>query len=213
MKTIKYVVAGLAIAGLAVSSYAGTIEVDWGAQNNAYMTDNSGAAGYLVPNDLLEIGTFASAPTVGSPSLVGFSVFATGSINNGVGSFVLADPAIETGFTHSQIYIVAYNTPTVTGNSQLAIFDVSDASNNTWKFPASSDVPSSTAFDVQSMFASPGSDSIALAPGAQMIYGTVGLDAAGPYQLIETESVPEPSSIALVVLGLLGGIGLIRRRS
>jgi hypothetical protein len=46
-----------------------------------------------------------------------------------------------------------------------------------------------------------------------MVYGTYGLDPTG-YNMIETAvvGIPEPSSIALVVLGLLGGIGMIRRR-
>src|SRR5208282_6615099 len=110
MKSMKYAVAALVAAGLAASSYAGPISVSWGTTANAFLTDNTGAADYLT-GDLLEIGTFASAPTVGSPSLAGFTVFAS-TTSDSAGSFDLTSTASETGFTHAQIYFVAFNTPT-----------------------------------------------------------------------------------------------------
>jgi len=52
-----------------------------------------------------------------------------------------------------------------------------------------------------------------LATGGQLIYGTVGQDPTGPYNMLKTQLVPEPSTWMLVGTGLLGLLGLRRRRS
>ncbi|MGD0058965.1 MAG: PEP-CTERM sorting domain-containing protein [Verrucomicrobiia bacterium] len=205
MKSIKYIVAATIAAGLTVSSYAGLISVDWGTGTDTYLADNS--LNYLT-GDLIEIGTFASAPTVGSPSLAGFSVFASATDDSG-GAFSEASSASETGFTHTQIYLVAFNAPTQVAATQELIFYVTDTgAGANWKFPASSDVPNSTSIDPQDGF---NGATAQLVNGGVIVYGEAVADPSGPYTALET--VPEPSSIALVVLGLLGGIGLIRRRS
>jgi hypothetical protein len=204
MKSIKYIMAGLVAAGLTVSSYA-TITVNWASNGNTFLSDNTGAAGYL-NGDLAEIGTFASAPTVGSPSLTGFSVFGTTLTSDGVIEGSTTATAGAT-FGHTQIYLVVFNAATSGAATQEGIFYESDSTDSTWKFPADADTVTSTSIDIQDMMV--GGTGV-VGPGGVVVYGATGIDPSGPYSLLET--VPEPSSIALVTLGLFGALGMIRRR-
>jgi hypothetical protein len=206
MKSIKYIVAALAVAALATASYA-TVTVNWSSAQVTYLADSGG--NYVDGSDY--IGVFSVAPTVGSSSLANFTALGTadsytaGVLNSGNGFATWTGVAGANG--HAQLYLVA-----VDQNGGEFIGYVSDASNVQWKLPADADTITSVGFDVQSFFANPGVDT-SLAAGAAVVYGTTGLDsvtAGGPYNLLET--VPEPSSIALVVIGLLGGVGMIRRR-
>jgi len=208
MNSIKYVLAGLVAAGLTVSSYAQEITVDWGAGASTFITDSTGAANYL-SGDLIEIGTFASAPTVGSSSLSGFSVYASAT-DDADGAFSESSSATPGAFAHTQIYFVAFNAPTAGAATQKLIWEVPDGSAPNWKFPASTDVPSSTTIDIGDGFAGGGGS--ANPSTGVLVFGGTGVDTSGPYSLLETAGVPEPSSIALVVLGLMGSIGMIRRR-
>jgi len=200
MKSIKYIVAAAVVAGLATASYA-TVTVNYGSEASTFFSDQSGS----YEATTFELGTFATAPTQGSSSLTGFSSF---------GSDTISDGAISGGFTgtagatfgHDQIYLVAFGPGT-----QIFIGDVSDTVNAAWKFPADADVITSTTIDLGD-FAAAGGGTTVLNPGASVIFGQVAVDPSGPYTLLETFAVPEPSSIALVVLGLLGGVGMIRRR-
>ncbi|HTS17361.1 MAG TPA: PEP-CTERM sorting domain-containing protein [Verrucomicrobiae bacterium] len=198
MKSIKYIVAALAVAALATASYA-TITVNYGSSESTYLADSQG--NYLDAGTTFEIGTFASAPTVGSPSLAGFTAFGTDTIVDG--AIAGGITASDSGFAHNQIYIVVLN------GSQEFIGYVSDADATNWKFPATADFPNSTSLDLGDMAAG-GGGTMNLATGATVVYGQIGVDPSGPYTLLET--VPEPSSIALVVMGLFGAFGLIRRR-
>jgi hypothetical protein len=202
MKSIKYIVAALAVAALATASYA-TVTVNWSTSASTYIADSTGA--YLNGSD--EVGIFTVAPTVGSSSLANFvalgsDVMALGVLNNGTGFASSTFTAGANG--HAQLYFVAVNA----GGEFIGY--VSDAVDATWKLPADADTITATSFDMDSFFATPGT-STTLASGATIVYGGKGLDVTAPgYTLLET--VPEPSSIALVVIGLLGGIGMIRRR-
>ena len=208
---IKYLVAGLVATGLTVSSYA-TISATLNAANNSYVTDNTGSLNYL-SGDRVELGTFSVAPTVGSPSLANFTVFATALTGTGigVGSFSATGTIPSAGaFSHTQIYLVVFNNASGVNPSQLAIADVNDAINTAWRFPADADIPNSTTFELDSLFS--GTTGAAVAAG-QIIYGSVGQDASGPYNLLKTQLVPEPSTWMLVGTGLIGLLGLRRRRS
>jgi len=208
---IKYLIAGLVATGMTVSSYA-NITVSLSTAFNAFLTDNTGAANYL-SGDLVEVGAFSVAPTVGSPSLANFVVFGTALTGTGglAGTVSLSKNASDVGFSHTQIYMVVFNNATGVGATQEGIFDVALASKPSWKFPATADVPNSTAIDVQDLFVAGGSAN--LAPGAQVVFGGKGTDPSGPFSLAETALVPEPSTWMLVGTGLLGLLGLRRRRS
>ena len=206
---IKYLVAGLVATGLTVSSYA-TITATLNAASNSYVTDNTGAANYLT-GDLVEIGAFSVAPTVGSPSLANFTVFATGLTSSG--GFSVSKTLNPAGaFSHTQVYLVVFNqaNANIIGTTQLAIADVNDASNTSWRFPADADVPSSTLIELDSLFNGTTGN---LATGAQILFGGHAQDPSGPYNMLETGLIPEPSTWVLVGTGLVGLLGLRRRRS
>lgn len=172
------------------------------------MTDSTGPANYL-SGDLVEIGTFSVAPAIGSPSLAGFTPFATTLTGTGnfAGSFSGSGNADAGAFSHAQIYPVVFNAPTAGAATDLAIAYLNDATNPTWRFPANTDALNTTSFDLDSLFASPGM-SAALAPGATIVYGKAGFDPAG-HSLLMT-GIPEPSTI-LVATGFLGLLGFRRR--
>jgi PEP-CTERM motif len=207
---IKYLVAGLVATGITVGSYA-NITVGGGTSQNTFMADAS--LNYL-SGDLIEIGTFATAPTNGSPSLAGFTVFASTLTDTGgsAGVFSFSQTASDTGFSHDQIYVVAFNNATGINPSQEGIYYVNDANNAAWKFPATADVPNSTTIDMQDLFVS--GSSVSLKPGATIVFGGATVDNANADNALELATiVPEPSTWMLVGTGLIGLLGLRRRRS
>jgi len=213
-KGIKYVIAGLVAAGVGLSSYAANIEVIAQAQSNTYLTDADG--NYTPGGWLLELGTFASTPTDGSSSLAGFSVFGTGVTGNAGGDFNLNITSSDVGFAHDQIYLVAFNAATQGAATEEGIYYVNDASQTKWRFPAATDDPANTLFDVDAMFQASATANTALVSGGHIVFGSAAYDETGPYtelRMATLSPVPEPSSIMLVVVGLLGMVGLIRRRS
>jgi hypothetical protein len=218
---IKYLVAGLVATGLAVSSSYATVSVNWSTGSTTYLSDSGGAADdgtQLAPGDLLEIGTFAVAPvgvtlaTVNA-TLASFEVFASGTINAGAGAFGLA--SVNTAaplFNGQQIYLVAYNGPSTIGATEAGIFYANDTVNTAWKMPA--DGPTAlTTIDPADLFGANSGVSANLGPAGNVVYGGTSFDSGG-YSLLDTANivvVPEPSSVVLVVTGLLGLLGLRRR--
>jgi hypothetical protein len=214
---IKYLVAGLVATGLAVSSYA-SVSVNWSTGSTTYLSDSGGAADdatQLAIGDLLEIGTFAVAPvgvtlaTVNA-TLASFEVFGSGAISGTPGSFGITsvNTAAPT-FNGKQIYLVAYNAATAGAATQAGIFYATLPS---WTMPA--DGPTaSTSLDPADLFGANSGISANLGTNGVVVYGGTSFDSAG-YSLLDTAnivSVPEPSSVLLVVTGLLGMIGLRRR--
>jgi len=209
---IKYLIAGLVATGMMVSSSYAVITVNWGANNSSFVTDNTGAANYL-QNALVEVGAFSSGPTIGSSSLANFTVFSSAHTGTGgnAGIWSGSTTASDVGFAHLQEYLVVFNAATQGAATQEAIVDVAFANNGQWRFPATSDSITAVTWDLNSLFASPGA-SANLAPGGQVVFGSVGFDPAG-FSLVKTALVPEPSTYVLVGTGLLGLLGLRRRRS
>jgi hypothetical protein len=214
---IKYLVAGLVATGLAVSSSYATVSVTWGTSSTTYLSDSGGAADdatQLASGDLLEIGTFATAP--GSVTLANvqsvlssFEVFGSGTIDPSVpGSFSItsANTAGVT-FTGKQIYLVAYNAATTGAATEAGIFYASIAS---WTMPADGPTANTT-IDPGDLFGANNGVSATLGANGHVVYGNTAFDAAG-YSLLDTAPiVPEPSTWMLVGTGLIGLLGFRRR--
>ena len=132
---VKYLFAAAVATGMSMSSYA-VITVNWGTAQSTYIASTVSPLNYL-DGDLVEIGTFAVAPTPGSPSLAGFTVFDTALTGTGANAGIISasKTGSDAGFAHTQIYMVAFNNATGIGASEEAIFFVNDANNPAWKFP------------------------------------------------------------------------------
>ncbi len=207
---IKYLAIGLAVTGITTTSYAAGITVNWQTAQSTFIASTITPLNYL-DGDLVEVGTFAVAPIIGSPSLANFTVFGTTLTETGVNAGLISASRTgsDVGFAHSQIYVVAFNNATGVNPTQEAIFFVNDANNPNWKFPAVSDFPNSTLIDLQDMFT--GANNGTLAPGATIVWGTKTVDPSGPYNVLAM--IPEPTTWALVGTGLLGLLAFRRRHS
>ncbi|HXI85219.1 MAG TPA: PEP-CTERM sorting domain-containing protein [Verrucomicrobiae bacterium] len=206
---IKYLVAGLVATGISVGAYA-NITVNGGTALNTFMADKD--LNYLDGN-LIEIGTFTVAPTIGSPSLANFVVYGSTLTQSGVsaGVFSFSKTASDTGFLHTQIYVVAFNNATGVGATQEGIYFVNDSNASNWKFPATADFPNSTSFDMQDMFTS--GNAVTPSAGSTVVFGSTQRDTVNGDNAVKLALVPEPSTWMLVGTGLLGLLGLRRRRS
>jgi hypothetical protein len=189
----KYAVAAAVAAVIGWGYQANAMTVGWGDTASPFLTLGNGVTPLPV-GDLIEIGSDSAG------TLAGFTPWATGFIGDGTGtegSFQESTTSLGAGFFSAPIYILAYNSVTaVTATGEALV------TNPAWAFPAN-DQGFGT-IDV--------SDA-----GLSVVLGTVHTGTitdtnlgAGSNALAVT--VPEPSSIALVVMGLLGGFGLIRRR-
>ena len=218
-KGIKYLVAGLAATGLVMSTQAAPITVNWGA---ADVTGISLAGGNtpLPAGDLLEIGTYNGA--INGTSLANFVVFGTSSSAGGAsipGFWNATTTADEGSIGHSNIYIVAFNAATVGAATQEGVWRA--VGNAAWAFPKASDIPNSTTIDLEDVLNNPGTAGAAYAnAGNQIVGGGIGFVANDPNDVNTSTSwlrlatlVPEPSTYMLVGTGLLGLLGLRRRRS
>jgi hypothetical protein len=214
---IKYLVVGLAVTGLAMSAHALPITVNWGA---ADVTGISLAGGNtpLPAGDLLEVGTF-NGPMVGS-SLANFLVFGTAVSAGGAsipGFWNATTIADEGTFGHSNIFIVAFNNSTGINPGQQGVWTA--VGNTAWVFPKASDIPSLTGIDLEDAVTAPGTAGATIKPGSQVFGGGIGFVASDPNDVNTSTSwlrlavVPEPSTYVLVATGLLGLLGLRRRRS
>ena len=169
--------------------------------------------------DLIEVGFFSNTGGISSlntaaQNLANFTSFGTGLMGDNLsldGYFAEVTSAPAGSFSHAQIFVVALNDPTVAGATQMGAWSVDLASDSNFRFPAESDIPNSTSFDMDEMSSAAGTPNSALSTGAHIWFGTgPGTDSAAGLALEQV--VPEPSTMALIVMGLFGTIGMIRRR-
>ncbi|HUJ08931.1 MAG TPA: PEP-CTERM sorting domain-containing protein [Verrucomicrobiae bacterium] len=213
---IKYLIVGLVVTGVVPSSQAANIDVTWGANYSTCVSLADGTTPVPLGNRV-EVGTFTMGPTVGSPSLDNFVVFAEGAVGDGTGyagSWEIESVYSESTIAHEQAYIVVFDNPAgvVGAGHQLGIYAMDMAYAANWMFPAGTDISSSTTIDLQDMVNDPGTPGATLKPGAEIIYGggpVFETDGCTSFQL---QTIPEPTSITLVGLGLLGALGFARRR-
>lgn len=209
MKQVTKLVAVAAVAAVVGWGYqANAMTVNWGDTGSPFLTAADGVTPLAI-GDLIEIGSdtantsggftlWTAGANIATPSLPG----GTGLIGDGTGaegSFSEGNGGAGAGFFSDQIYIKAFNSSSANGAYSLF-------TSTTWVFPAT---------DAGTENLDLGNGGITVLVGSYFT-GTVtdpNLTGGGPNADAIAVAVPEPSSIALVVLGLLGGIGLIRRRS
>ncbi|HVM61206.1 MAG TPA: PEP-CTERM sorting domain-containing protein [Verrucomicrobiae bacterium] len=213
-KTAVKVAAVITAAVLSVSS-AYSMSVNWAAATVVGIAMSDGVTP-APTGTLLELGYFtvsdatisALTPATGlTTAEADFSVWATGAVGDGGaadGEFTDALGAPGAGYFSKQAYALV-----IDGSYWAAIkgTSVAGANGDAWIFPAS-DGANPPTFEFGDLTA------------ANVLVG--GYNSAGTFNgsdqiivggnAVELLGVPEPSSIALVVMGLLGGIGLIRRR-
>jgi hypothetical protein len=185
-----------AIVGWAYQANA--ITVGWGDEGGPFLTYSDGLT-------LLPQGTVVKIGSDTTGDLAGFTLWSAGvdidsdpggtaKVGEGTdydGTFTEPSFGSGAGFFGAQIYLEVGS-----GNALVT--------NPSWKFPG---------VDYGAVDLDTGD------PGLVIIVGSYSTGTitdpnlgAGSDALVTTIPVPEPSSIALVIVGLLGGAGLIRRR-
>jgi hypothetical protein len=203
-KGIKYLAVAMLAGAVAASTYAANIFVTWSAADVTGIALADGITPLPV-GSLIEVGVFSGAANT---ALTGFNVFASSTVPATYGGGFwdpIPSVADEALFATKQLYIVAQS------GTQQGIF-----SSTTWIAPHSTDNPNSIPIDIEALI-TPGTEGTA---GNTLLGSAVIVQGGGPvfhvgssYLTLAQTVVPEPSSIALVAVGLLGMVGLIRRRS
>jgi hypothetical protein len=197
----------VAAAVVASTSQVYAMTENWGAATSRFLTGPDGTTG--VPSgDLIEIGTVsnpsgAQGATTATQLASFMTVWASSTVGTGEGvdgAWAVTSALPGAGFFGDQIYLLAFNAATPGAATQMGLF-----TNTGWLFPTS-DTAAANSSDI--------GDAGTTAVVGGLASGTVvnpsaiaGGDAA------ELKAVPEPSSVVLVVTGLLGLLGIRRRRS
>ncbi len=232
MKVLKYSAAVITAVAMFGISSAQAMSVSWAANGMSAITSPHGTAG-LPSGDLLELGyTTSSAAAIdaaftsGGPTAVNalFTVWATDYSTDGTdpsapGTFSLTTTTgngTDSALFTKQIYLLAFNATTVAGATEAGVWagapfnGQQNLNGDNWTFPASDPAggPSVSTDDINANGVLLG----AFGVGADTDAGDLAFEATDSMNALElAQNIPEPSTITLVVLGMLGAIGMIRR--
>ena len=212
LRNIAVMVAALLCAS-ATPLYAQWYAVDWASEFTG-LTLSDKTTG-LPRGDLVAIGHFGTmtdtqieAITSATDLWNAFTVFATGSIGDGedstaIGTFAEASSRFGgAGFFSMNAYLIAFNAGTYTTATQYGCFR---GSAETWVFPRDDAAPAQII------------DTASCTGLVNVLIGDFGTGTFySPYQdewLNALALIPEPSTCALVGVGLLGILGMMRRKS
>jgi hypothetical protein len=192
------------------------MKVDWQTGTNTAVTLADGMTG-VPQGSLVELGVFKNGLSDTAIAALGvnptaiqnaFSVWASDTIGDNTdaeGAFGMASDSPGTGFFSLSAFLVVFNNLNPSLATQVGVMK------GPWVFPASNGAPMAT-FTVDDVTASmvliggyaPGAYSDSTLNGGTGWFG----DGANSVEL----AIPEPSTYALVSMGLLGALGLHRRR-
>jgi hypothetical protein len=200
-----------AILGVGITANAMT-EV-WSAQVDTFLTLQGGTVG-VPQGSLIEIGILntneaAMVANQNNPLTLQsyFNAWDTTTVGTGTGvdaTFTKTSNKPGTGYFSAQIYLLVFNTPTVTPSSQVGLYT---STATAWKFPASDGAAAGN---------------IDLADIGVMV--KIGSYSAGTYNdapndILNANAmqlhqvIPEPTTGTLVGLSMAGLLGVMRRRN
>jgi hypothetical protein len=211
-KVMKYtaIVAALVLLGTATRSYG--MAENWAAQVDTFLTLQGGLTGDP-QGSLMKIGVLSTSIANMQANQnniafldANFNAWQTGTVGTGSpinGTFSIVSSGVGGSFLGQQIYLLAYNAATPGAATQVGLY-----TNPSWVFPVS-DSAGANSMELTQLSNNPSQILIGAYSAGTITSPT---DIAGG-NAVQLHLVPEPSSIALVGLGLLGLIGFARRRS
>jgi hypothetical protein len=232
-KTVKFAVIAAALVCISMSRVYAIATANFSAAGDTYFANSSGT--YLLDGNLVEVGRFSISDGTISAMVSGGEV-SQANYSTLMASFIPLDTvfssaigvgttagassdnsgAISKAFTGGNatfaglsMYVMVFNTSTTGTATQVGVF-----TGPTWLFPGNM-VSGAVAYDAGTA-GTPLIGTITTGrPGTGNDYNTVigdGLDPIRSLNLVNITAIPEPSSIALVGIGMLGLVGFIRRR-